>query len=36
VISHHLFGIWGLVLGVPVMNYVAHYVINAAGRPREV
>ncbi len=35
VISHHLFGIWGLVLGVPVMNYVAHYVISSVGRPRE-
>jgi predicted PurR-regulated permease PerM len=22
VIGHHLFGIWGMILGVPVLNYV--------------
>jgi len=32
VITHHLFGIWGLVLGVPITTYVYKYVI--CGRPR--
>jgi predicted PurR-regulated permease PerM len=27
VISHHLFGVWGLVLGVPITTYVYKYVI---------
>jgi predicted PurR-regulated permease PerM len=30
VISNHLFGIWGLVLGVPVVNYLVH-VIRSKG-----
>lgn len=33
VITHHLFGIWGLVLGVPVTTYVYKHVI--CGRRRE-
>lgn len=28
VMSHHLFGIWGLILGVPVVNYAVNYVIH--------
>jgi predicted PurR-regulated permease PerM len=30
VISNHLFGIWGLILGVPVVNYLVH-VIRSKG-----
>ncbi len=33
VISHHLFGMWGLVLGVPVTTYVYKHVI--CGRQRD-
>jgi predicted PurR-regulated permease PerM len=32
VIGHHLFGIWGMVLGVPVLNYVIQ-TIGARSRP---
>ncbi len=28
VISEHLFGLWGLVLGVPVVSFVAKYIID--------
>ncbi|MBI4882078.1 MAG: AI-2E family transporter [Planctomycetes bacterium] len=28
VISHHLFGMWGLILGVPVVNYAVKHVIQ--------
>jgi predicted PurR-regulated permease PerM len=30
VISNHLFGVWGLILGVPVVNYLVH-VIRSKG-----
>lgn len=32
VISHHLFGMWGLILGVPVVNYLLRYVIDIKAR----
>lgn len=32
VISHHLFGMWGLILGVPVVNYFVKYVIEGKQR----
>jgi len=32
VMSHHLFGVWGLILGVPVANYVVKYVIEIKAR----
>lgn len=32
VITHHLFGMWGLVLGVPVTTYVYKHVICGHGR----
>jgi predicted PurR-regulated permease PerM len=36
VISHHLFGAWGLILGVPVASYAVTYVIDIkTGRRRE-
>lgn len=28
VISHHMFGMWGLVLGVPLVNFAGNYVIH--------
>ena len=28
VIGHHLFGVWGLILGVPVANYVHFHVVK--------
>jgi predicted PurR-regulated permease PerM len=28
VISEHLFGVWGLVLGVPVVSFVVTYIID--------
>jgi len=31
VMSHHLFGVWGLILGVPIVTYAVNYVIH--GRP---
>ncbi len=35
VISHHMFGMWGLILGVPVVNYFVKYVIEAKARQQE-
>ncbi|MFH0943625.1 MAG: AI-2E family transporter [Planctomycetota bacterium] len=31
VMSHHLFGVWGLILGVPLVNYAVNFVIH--GKP---
>ena len=31
VMSHHLFGVWGLILGVPMVNYAVRFVIE--GKP---
>ncbi len=35
VMSHHLFGVWGLILGVPVVNYVVKYVIEIKARRQD-
>ena len=32
VISHHLVGLWGLILGVPLVNYLLRYVIDIKAR----
>src|SRR5690606_4096435 len=35
VMSHHLFGVWGLILGVPVVNYFVKYVIEIKARRQD-
>lgn len=35
VMSHHLFGVWGLILGVPVVNYFVKFVIEVKARRQD-